>query len=60
MEWLEKSEIKLISTQVGVEVEVGVELGKTFQNNNKGPVSGGCTSSNIGKPNLKEALYVAY
>ena len=26
--WLEKSDIKLISTQVVVEVEVGVELGK--------------------------------
>ena len=25
--WLEKSDIKLISTQVVVEVEVGVELG---------------------------------
>ena len=28
--WLEKSDIKLISTQVVVEVEVGVELGNTI------------------------------
>ena len=30
MGWLEKSDIKLISTQVVVEVEVGVELGNIF------------------------------
>ena len=28
--WLEKSDIKVISTQVVVEVEVGVELGKNL------------------------------
>ena len=28
--WLEKSDIKLISIQVVVEVEVGVELGKIY------------------------------
>ena len=29
--WLEKSDIKLISTHVVVEVEVGVELGNNLQ-----------------------------
>ena len=29
--WLENSDIKLISTQVVVEIEVGVELGKNYK-----------------------------